>query len=121
MVMRMRRQTALGEVDAPPIEELATGRDSDEHRRVAVLGDADGRDPLRSCSRHAVGRPDSGWLVPLLSIGTDRTGEISLRCHSDGEPILDDELNHLHAILVRILRGVIAAIENDPFVLGEIG
>jgi len=41
--MRVRRQTAIGEVDAPAIEELAAGRDSDEHRRVTVLGDADGR------------------------------------------------------------------------------
>jgi hypothetical protein len=42
MVIRVRRQTA-GEVDAPAIQELAAGRDSDEHRRVTVLGDADGR------------------------------------------------------------------------------
>jgi hypothetical protein len=46
--MRVRRQTAIGEVDAPAIEELAAGRDSDEHRRVTVLGDADGRGSLRS-------------------------------------------------------------------------
>jgi hypothetical protein len=49
--MRMRRQTA-GEVDAPAIEEFAAGRDSNEHRRVSVLGDADGRGSLRSSSRH---------------------------------------------------------------------
>jgi hypothetical protein len=41
--MRVRRQTAIGEVDAPAIEELAAGRDSYEHRRVTVLGDPDGR------------------------------------------------------------------------------
>jgi len=56
--MRVRRQTAIGEVDAPAIEELAAGRDSDEHRRVTVLGDADGRSSLRSCSRHVF--PPSG-------------------------------------------------------------
>jgi hypothetical protein len=50
--MRVRRQTAIGEVDAPAIEEFAAGRDSDEHRRVTVLGDADGRGSLRSSSRH---------------------------------------------------------------------
>lgn len=42
MVIRVRRQIA-GEVDAPAIQELAAGSDSDEHRRVTVLGDADGR------------------------------------------------------------------------------
>jgi hypothetical protein len=44
--MRVRRQTAIGEVDAPAIEEFAAGRDSHEHRRVTVLGDADGRGSL---------------------------------------------------------------------------
>jgi hypothetical protein len=29
VVMRVRRQTAIGEVDAPAIEELGAGRDSD--------------------------------------------------------------------------------------------
>jgi hypothetical protein len=52
VVMRVRRQTAIGERDVPAIEEFAAGRDSDEHRRVPVLGDADGRFPLRSSSRH---------------------------------------------------------------------
>jgi hypothetical protein len=47
----MRRQTA-GEVDPPPIEELTATRDSDEHRRVAVLGDADGRRMLHLRFRH---------------------------------------------------------------------
>src|SRR4249920_2269993 len=51
-MMRVRRQTAISEVDAPAIEELAAGRDSDEHRRVTVLGHADGRDSLHSSSRH---------------------------------------------------------------------
>jgi hypothetical protein len=50
--MRVRRQTALGQLDAPAIEEFAAGRDGDEHRRVTVLGDADGRGSLRSSSRH---------------------------------------------------------------------
>ncbi len=52
-MMRVRRQAALGEVDAPAIEELAAGRDSDQHRRVTVLDDTDSRDSLRSCSGHA--------------------------------------------------------------------
>jgi hypothetical protein len=67
--MRVRRQTAIGEVDAPAIEELAAGRDSDEHRRVTVLGDADGRGSLRSSSRHVFllrGAPLR--LTPSLSL-----------------------------------------------------
>jgi hypothetical protein len=50
--MRERRQAAIGEVDAPSIEELAAVRDGNEHRRVTVLDDADGRGVLRSSSRH---------------------------------------------------------------------
>jgi hypothetical protein len=50
--MRVRRQTAIGEVDSPAIEELAAGRDSDEHRRVTVLGNADDRGSPPSLSRH---------------------------------------------------------------------
>ena len=50
--MRVRRQAAIGKVDAPAIEEFAAARDSDEHRRVTVLGDADGRGWLRLPSRH---------------------------------------------------------------------
>jgi hypothetical protein len=50
--MRVRWQTAIGQVYAPAIEELASGCDSDEHRRVTVLGDADDRGSLRSSSRH---------------------------------------------------------------------
>ena len=36
----------------PVTDELAAGRDSDEHRRVTVLGDADGRGSLHSLSCH---------------------------------------------------------------------
>ena len=54
VVMRVRRQTALGEVDAPAIEQLAAGRDRDEHRRVTVLDDADAGGSLRSSSRHVL-------------------------------------------------------------------
>jgi hypothetical protein len=53
-MMRVRRQITVGEVDAPAIEELAGGRDRDEHRRVAVLGDADGCGSLRWSSLHLV-------------------------------------------------------------------
>jgi hypothetical protein len=53
MVMWVRRQTVLGEVDVPAIEKLAAGRDSDEYRRVTVLSDTYGRGTLRSLSRHA--------------------------------------------------------------------
>jgi hypothetical protein len=42
VVIRVRRQT-VGEIDASAIEKLAAGRDSYEHRRVTVFGDADGR------------------------------------------------------------------------------
>ena len=52
VVMRMRRQTAIGEVDAPAIKELAAGHDCNEHSRVTLLGDADGRDSPCSSSRH---------------------------------------------------------------------
>jgi hypothetical protein len=51
-MMRVRRQTAVGEVDASAIEELAPGADCDQHRRVAVLDDTDGRGWLRSFFRH---------------------------------------------------------------------
>jgi hypothetical protein len=53
-MVRVRRQTAIGEVDAPAIEQLAAGRDSDEDRRVAVLGDTDGGGSLRASSRHVL-------------------------------------------------------------------
>jgi hypothetical protein len=42
-MMRMGRQTGIREHDAPAIEEHAALREGDEHRRVTVLGDADGR------------------------------------------------------------------------------
>ena len=53
VVIRVRRKT-VSEIDAPAIENVAAGGDRDEHRRIAMLGDADGRGSLRSCSRHAV-------------------------------------------------------------------
>ena len=37
-------------VDAPAIEELPAGRDSNENCRITVLGDADGRGSLRLSS-----------------------------------------------------------------------
>lgn len=39
VVMRMRRQTAIGEVDAPASKEVAAGHDSNEHSRVTLLAD----------------------------------------------------------------------------------
>lgn len=53
VVIRVRRKT-VSEIDAPAIENVAAGGDRDEHRRIAMLGDADGRGSLRSCSRHPV-------------------------------------------------------------------
>jgi hypothetical protein len=53
MVIGVRRQTA-GEVDAAAIQQLTAGRDSDEHRRVTVLGDADGCRLLHSRFRHVL-------------------------------------------------------------------
>src|ERR1700733_12830041 len=44
MVIWVRWQT-IGEIDAPAIEDLATGPHSDEYRRVAVLGDTDNCSP----------------------------------------------------------------------------
>jgi len=52
--MRVRRQIVIGEVDAPAIEQLAARRDSNEHRGVTLLGDADGCGSLRSASRHVL-------------------------------------------------------------------
>jgi len=51
VAMRVRRQTAVGEIDAPAIEELTAGRDGDEHRRASVLSNADGGGSLHSCLR----------------------------------------------------------------------
>jgi peptidoglycan-N-acetylglucosamine deacetylase len=68
VVMRVCRQTAIGEVDAPAIQELAAGREGDDHHRVAVLGDADGRGSLYSPLRHRhrispeKPLPGRGWL-----------------------------------------------------------
>jgi hypothetical protein len=50
--MRVRRQTGIGESDAPAIEKFAAGRDSDKHHRVTVLGNADSRGLPCSSSRH---------------------------------------------------------------------
>lgn len=58
-MMQVRRQTAIGEVNAPAIEEIAAERDSDEHRRVTVLGHADCRGSLRSPSCHVFSRPEN--------------------------------------------------------------
>jgi hypothetical protein len=77
-MMRVRRQTAIGEVDAPAIEELAAGRDSDEHRRLTVLGDADGRGSLRSSSRHV-------FLLPGRAPAADAVAHL-LRMTSPIEP-----------------------------------
>jgi hypothetical protein len=52
MMMRVSRQAAVGELDVPAIEEPAAWRESDEHRRVGVLGNADRRGSLRSSCRH---------------------------------------------------------------------
>jgi hypothetical protein len=41
-MIRGRRQT-VDEFDAPAIEKPAAGRNSYEHRRVTMFGDADGR------------------------------------------------------------------------------
>jgi len=41
VVMRVRRQSAIDEFDAPAIEECAARPDGDEYRRATVLGDAD--------------------------------------------------------------------------------
>ncbi len=74
--MRVRRQTAISEVDAPAIEELAAGRDSDEHRRVTVLGDADG-----SGSQHHVKPvPQERYRISRLTTTHSLSG--SLTAHS---------------------------------------
>jgi hypothetical protein len=41
-MMGVRRQTSNRQVDAPPIEELTTRRQRDEHHRAAALDDTDG-------------------------------------------------------------------------------
>jgi hypothetical protein len=41
VVMRVRRQTAIGELDVPAIEERAAAREGNEPRRITMFGDAD--------------------------------------------------------------------------------
>jgi protein-L-isoaspartate(D-aspartate) O-methyltransferase len=50
--MRVRRQIAAGQIDAPAVEQLTPGRDRDQHGRVAVLGDAHGCRWLGWFARH---------------------------------------------------------------------
>jgi hypothetical protein len=54
MMMRMRREIAIGEVDVPAIEELAAVRYRNKHRGITVLSDTDGRGSPRSSSRHCI-------------------------------------------------------------------
>jgi hypothetical protein len=77
--MRVRRQTAFGKVDPPPIEKLTARRNSDEHRRVAVLGDANARGWLRSSSRHVfcppgdrkgLSRPSFAFKINALTLSS---------------------------------------------------
>jgi hypothetical protein len=67
--MRVGRQTAIDELDAPAIEEFTSGRESDEHSRATVLGDADTRASLRSSSRHVFLLPERDlqlrWAQPV--------------------------------------------------------
>ena len=65
--MRVRWQTAIGEVDAPAIEKLAAGRDRDEHRRVTMLGDANGHGAFRfsSCHVFLFGGAPAAYAVAL--------------------------------------------------------
>jgi hypothetical protein len=70
--MRVRRQTAIGKVNAPAIEEFAAARDSDEHRQVTVLGDADGRGSQSLPSHHV---PLSfGQLTIVDRVSRSRSG-----------------------------------------------
>jgi hypothetical protein len=78
VVMRVGRHPAIGELDTPPIEELAAERDSHEHCRVGVLGDADGRSSLRCSSRAAYGFVRVhllGIITPLLAVGFLMSGK----------------------------------------------
>ena len=75
--MRVRWQTATGEVNAPAIEQLAAGYDSDEHRRVTVLGDADGRGSLRSPSCHVFLPVSFDAVLTLVRIPDSRPISIS--------------------------------------------
>lgn len=49
MVMWVRRQTSVGELDTPAIEKLASWPDSDENGRVTVLSHAYGRAHESGC------------------------------------------------------------------------
>ena len=49
-MMRMRRQSPFGEIDAPAIEEFAGGSNRDEHRLIAMFDNADAGGSLRSWS-----------------------------------------------------------------------
>src|SRR5262245_20569594 len=51
-MMRVRWQTAMGEVDTPSVEKRTVMRDCHEHRRVTVLSNTDRRALLCSSARH---------------------------------------------------------------------
>jgi hypothetical protein len=54
MVMGVRRQIAIRKFDAPAIEQRAACSESDEHRSVRLLGNADSRRSLCSFFRHGM-------------------------------------------------------------------
>jgi hypothetical protein len=65
MMMRVRRQTVIRELDVTAIKQLAAGCDSNKHCRVAVLDDADSCGSLRGCFCHAFllrGHPKSVYF-----------------------------------------------------------
>jgi len=68
VVMRMRRQTGIGEDDAPAIKEHAAGHDSNEHSRVTLLGDDAGRYSRCSSSRPGLSPTGSRTEVSLASL-----------------------------------------------------
>jgi hypothetical protein len=72
----VRRQTAR-QVDASAIEELAAARDSDEHRRVTVLGDTGGR-VLHSRFRHVL-LPSTLKIERRVALHAARTVTFVLR------------------------------------------
>ena len=67
MVMRMRRQV-VREVDAAAIEKRAVKSDRYEHRRIAVLNDADACPLLRSSACHAFLRLATRQLIALAAL-----------------------------------------------------
>jgi rhodanese-related sulfurtransferase/DNA-binding transcriptional ArsR family regulator len=91
VVVRVRRQAGR-QVDAPAIEELAAGRDRDEHRRVAVLDDADGR-----------GSPCTSFRLAFLQgLPLSRGAGYQNRrfgC-SVSRALIDYSINHLNTTLV---------------------